>query len=140
MLVLRRVRRGELDPELLALAVIGTLAILAAVWLFSGLPVPGCVFRAWTGLPCLTCGGTRCVRGLLAGDFTAAAAWNPLVFAGVVLGAMFVVYAVVVTLFRLPRFRVESWPAPVFNALRIVAVLLLAANWIYLVRRFSSLG
>ena len=44
-----------------------------AAWL------PACPFRRWTGLPCLTCGGTRAVLALCRGDLLGALAFNPLV-------------------------------------------------------------
>ena len=79
---LERRATGEAAPALgvwtgsvLLLGVAGS-----ALWLRLGLPLPGCGFREWTGLPCATCGTTRMVRALLSGDLLEAMAWNPLAF------------------------------------------------------------
>ena len=40
---------------------------------------PACAFRAITGVPCPTCGGTRALLALARLDLGAALAWNPLV-------------------------------------------------------------
>ncbi|MGE5345925.1 MAG: DUF2752 domain-containing protein, partial [Acidithiobacillales bacterium] len=41
--------------------------------------LPPCFFHRVTGFPCLTCGGTRAVLSLLAGDLGVALHANPLV-------------------------------------------------------------
>ena len=59
-----------------------TLAVGAALnsaWKLIGF-APVCRVRQWTGVPCPTCGGTRMVEALLAGDPLRALAWNPLLF------------------------------------------------------------
>lgn len=48
------------------------------LWMFFGLPLPGCIFHAVTSWPCLTCGMSRGGRELLSGDFLAAFLRNPL--------------------------------------------------------------
>lgn len=40
---------------------------------------PACPLRAWTGIACLTCGGTRAMVALAGGDPVAAFRFNPLV-------------------------------------------------------------
>jgi len=85
-MVVRLVRRpllpGEFDAERWAPPLL--VAGLALAWavLRSGLSTPACAFRRLTDLPCLACGGTRCVRSVLAGDLAAALAYNPLVALG----------------------------------------------------------
>lgn len=82
-MLIRLVRRpllpGEFDAEKWAPPLL--LAGLLVAWAVfrSGLSTPGCVFRRLTDLPCLACGGTRCLRSVLAGDLAAAFAYNPLV-------------------------------------------------------------
>lgn len=54
-----------------------------AAWLALGLldakvPMPKCAFRAWTGLYCPGCGGTRAARALLSGDLIGALRQNAL--------------------------------------------------------------
>lgn len=61
----------------------GTLLILAAAavpvtqWMFRNLP--DCA-AAEIGLPCPSCGGTRCVQAFFSGDFAAAYSFNPFFF------------------------------------------------------------
>jgi hypothetical protein len=133
----RRLAAGELDAELLGLGVLGSAGALGLAWLALGLPTPKCLFHAATGLPCLTCGGTRCVKNLLAGHVGAALEWNPLVFLGLGAVAVFLLYAALALVFRLPRVRVVFESAREVNFARLAAALALAANWIYLIFRFS---
>jgi hypothetical protein len=133
----RRLAADALDPELLAVGVLGCTGLLGGVWLLLGLPTPRCLFHAFTGLPCLTCGGTRCVKNLLAGHVGAALAWNPLVFLGAAAAAVFMVYAAIVLVFRLPRVRVILESAREANFVRVSVAIAAAANWIYLIFRFS---
>ncbi len=134
---LRRPAKREFDGELAALAVLGTSGLLATLWLAAGLPTPACVFHAVTSLPCLTCGGTRCVRSLLAGHLLTALEWNPLVFAGALAGGLFAVYAALVTSLRLPRVRFSAITPSEATFLRLALAFVAAANWIYLIFRFS---
>ncbi len=46
-------------------------------WLSRGQP-PSALFRALTGLPAPTTGGTRAGKALLAGDWRESLRWNPL--------------------------------------------------------------
>jgi Protein of unknown function (DUF2752) len=110
---------------------------LGAVWLWFGLPTPICVFRSITGLPCLTCGGTRCLRSVVHGDFVGAWMWNPLVFAALVVTAGILAYATAVTLFRLPRLRIAGFGARETAWLRGTIVMLAVGNWAYLIIRAS---
>jgi hypothetical protein len=124
----------ETDPELLGLgASIGALAY-GGVWLAAGLPLPPCAFRAITGCPCPTCGATRCALALLHGRVAEAAAWNPLVFAGLAALMLFNLYAAAVLLARLPRLRL-SFGQNENRILRIALPILMAANWAYEIHR-----
>jgi Protein of unknown function (DUF2752). len=40
--------------------------------------VPRCAFKQFTGINCLTCGGTRSIQSLFRGDFIRAFKYNPL--------------------------------------------------------------
>ena len=100
--MIRLVRRplipGEFDaerwlPPLFLMAAAGGWAFLA--W-FGG--TPGCLFRRLTDLPCLACGGTRCVRSLASGEIFAALCFNPAVFIGLVLTAVWSAWSVVARL------------------------------------------
>ena len=134
---LRRLSGTELDAELLALSVLTVTGGFAIAWLALRLPTPICIFHAITGLPCLTCGGTRSMKNLLAGHAGTAFGWNPLVFASIVAAGIFMAYAAVVTVFRLPRVRVVEITLREANTLRAAVVLVATANWIYLLFRFS---
>ena len=140
MLVLRRQQAGETDGELLALAVLSLSGAMVLAWVHWKLPTPVCPFHAITGQPCLTCGGTRCLRNVLAGHLVTGFEWNPLVFLGTVAAGLFAVYAAIVTTFRLPRIRIGTVSPRAALVLRLTVVAVLAANWIYLIFRFSRGG
>jgi len=59
---------------------------LAAAWPAAWVPV--CLFHRFTGVPCPTCGATRCVKALLCGDWGVAIALQPLIAAMIVAGAL----------------------------------------------------
>ena len=125
----------ELNHELIWLAVsVGSVA-LAAMWLWSGLPWPHCVFHALTGHPCLTCGMTRSAIRFFHGDFAGALRWNPLIFVGLWALIIFDLYAVAVLAMRAPRLRFLPFSASEKKLIRILVVVLLLANWIYLLSR-----
>lgn len=73
----RRIWRRIWPPAaacaLAALALAGTRLFCG-----SGLQLPPCRLRAWTGQPCLGCGGTRCALSLAEGDVAAALFFNPI--------------------------------------------------------------
>lgn len=91
-----------------------------------------CPFRAATGLPCLTCGGTRAVRALVQLDLGSAFAMNPLVTVLGLLGAAYVVHAIRVLFGRARPWRPELPPRPAAVA-RAGAIASVTASWAYLV-------
>jgi hypothetical protein len=123
---------NEPDHELIWLAVSASSIAGGAVWLAFALPWPRCAFLAVTGLPCVTCGATRCAIAFLRGDFLSALRWNPLAFVAFCALIAFDLYAAIVVVGRLPRLRMVDWTAAEKSAVRIVAISLLALNWIYL--------
>jgi hypothetical protein len=58
------------------------LPFAAYAFLRLGVAWP-CPFKAYTGLPCATCGGTRALAALCRLDFLGAIRFNPLVVLGV---------------------------------------------------------
>lgn len=129
----RRLLPGELDHELLWLLVSCGAAVLAVFWLQSGIPTPRCVWHDLTGIPCVGCGSTRCVRHALHGDWGAAFAMNPLAFvtlAGIVL---FDLYAAAVLILRLPRLRFTPWPNWAGWTVRGIVLALILLNWAWLI-------
>jgi hypothetical protein len=78
---------------------------------------------------------TRGLRCLLHGNVAAAFLFNPLLILAFFGMALYLVYSVVVTIARLPRLRVEPIPEKTAFLIRIGVVVLIAANWTYLIVR-----
>jgi hypothetical protein len=131
----RRLGPNELDHELIWLTVsLGSLA-LAAGWFALRLPRPHCMFLAVTGHPCLTCGATRSTIAFFHADFWSAWKWNPLVFLFLSGLSIFDLYAFAVLVIRGPRLRIVRFTPAEKRFLRLLAVILLLSNWIYLLSR-----
>ncbi len=97
------------------------------------IPLTLCVFKGLTGLPCPTCGSTRALGRLVALDFAGALAMNPFTtVVAVVLAAWGVadLGAPVAPSRRRPRRVTRSASA---SPLRVGALVLFLANWVYLV-------
>lgn len=135
--VARRLQRGDIDHELIWLSVSVVSLTSAALWLALGLPWPVCVFHQLTGLPCLTCGMTRCGIEFFRGHFFAAVKWNPLVFAFLWGVIAFDLYAFAAIALRRPRLRILFRQAEKKYA-RGVIVAVLALNWFYLVSHWRD--
>ena len=135
--VARRLQRGGIDHELIWLSVSVVSLTSAALWLALGLPWPVCVFHQLTGLPCLTCGMTRCGIEFFHGHFFAALKWNPLVFAFLWCVIAFDLYALAAIALRRPRLRILFRQAEKKYA-RGVLVAALALNWFYLVSHWRD--
>ncbi len=92
-----------------------------------------CLFRRLTGWPCLTCGSTRALAAVLAGDLADALRLQPLVVAGAAwAGAAAAAYSGFLVFGR-RVVRVRCAPAErrfIWGAAFGLAVL----NWLYLVR------
>lgn len=126
----------SVSPELIwgsvgtVLAALGLVLYLMAPRLLGG--VTACLFKAGTGIPCPTCGTTRVLEALAAGDLLMALVVNPLAVLTLAGGAVYLVYAWLVMAGAL-RPRRPGWltpPMPVW--LRLGLPLAVAANWIYL--------
>lgn len=135
----RRLRPGELDHELIWLSVsLGSLAF-AAVWFALRLSWPHCVFLEVTGHPCVTCGMTRATIRFFHGDLIGALRWNPLIFVALCGLSIFDAYAFAVVLMRAPRLRLSQFSSTEKTFLRALAIVLLLANWLYLLSRPTDL-
>jgi hypothetical protein len=123
---------GEIDHELIWLSVSLVSLGLAAAWLTVRLPWPRCAFHEITGLPCITCGMTRCGIQFFHGHFLAALRWNPLVFMALCSLTAFDLYAFATLAARGPRLRIyfDTQTAKIF--VRIAVIAALGLNWIYL--------
>ena len=131
-----RVARRRFDPAELPLGALfgGVLCLAvpaAALWLRLGLPRPGCLFRAWTGLPCPGCGSTRLVEAVLRLDVLTAFLFNPLVFLALTALGGWALFSVARFALRLPAWSLELAHGE-RRALRVAALAALAGNWIYL--------
>ncbi|MEQ2007370.1 MAG: DUF2752 domain-containing protein [Limisphaerales bacterium] len=113
------------------LLVVAGGAVAARGAMFFGLPLPGCLLREMTGVPCPFCGSTRAFGALASLDFAQALRWNPLVSAGACV--MFVLLLVALARGRggagLPE-RVGSAFASAPRRWLLAAAL--ALNWLYL--------
>jgi hypothetical protein len=134
----RRLDRGELDHELVWLGASLASLALAAAWFWLGLPWPSCVFHALTGLPCVTCGMTRCAIQFFHGHFLAALKWNPLVFTALCGLTAFNLYAFATFIMRGPRLRICLYTEKAKTFVRIAVISALVLNWIYLLMHWRN--
>ncbi|HME89141.1 MAG TPA: DUF2752 domain-containing protein [Chthoniobacterales bacterium] len=131
----QRLNPSEIDHELIWLSISLASLALAAGWFALRLPWPHCVFLAITGHPCLTCGATRAAIAFFHLDFWSAWKLNPLVFTILYGLSIFDAYAFAVLVLRAPRLRIVQFTAAEKSFLRIVALVALLSNWIYLLSR-----
>ncbi len=130
--VARRLKGGEVDYELVWLSASLTSLGIAVAWFTLGLPWPVCIFHEITGLPCVTCGMTRCAIQFFHGHFLAALKWNPLVFTALCGIMAFDLYAFAILTTRAPRLRISFVTQRARTFVRVSVILALALNWIYL--------
>lgn len=128
-----RVAPNDVDHELIW-GWVGLTTLALGVWMLRRvwLPPIACLFRALTGLPCLTCGATRAFVALIGGDLAASLRWHPLVAPATALTAGYVPYALLVAHAKLPRVRVRLGVRD-RRMLRIAAGVTAAAVWAYLI-------
>lgn len=131
----RRLAADETDHELIWLCVSVASAIGAWLWLRLGYPVPPCTWRELIGVPCPSCGATRSVTALLAGNWAAAFLMNPLVFLGAIGVVLYDIYAATVLALRAPRLRLLPLSRRAGNVIRIAVVAAVLLNWAWLLHR-----
>jgi hypothetical protein len=111
----------------------GTIAILTLIAV-RFLPVlelmPSCVFRAFTGIPCPTCGATRSLVHLANGNLSASFGMNPAIALFIFAALLMFAYDVA-TLFSGSRISLSLTPREA-TLIRAGAVVVLLANWAYL--------
>lgn len=134
-IVRRPLAPGQTDHELVWLSVSVVGLGLAAGWFELRLPWPHCFFLAVTGHPCITCGATRSAIAFFHLDFWSAWKWNPLISLFLSGLSIFDAYAFVVLVARAPRLRIGQFTPAQKIVLRLIAVILLLSNWIYLLSR-----
>ena len=124
---------GERDEELIWGTIISLSGFFAACWIWLGLPTLSCPFHVITGIPCPTCGITRAFSCLLNGDPRTAFLFNPLAVS-ILLGiAIYLVYAAVVVVVKMPRLRWNPMSRLQKAMIRASVISLVAMNWIYLI-------
>ena len=126
----RSATREERQLALLWLAAAASALALRPLWLAIAPFLRPCVFRSLSGFPCPTCGTTRAATAFLHGDLAAAFTANPL---AAVAGFLFVFGAPLAVLWTLARWPVPVLPTPLPTWVRIGALALIAANWIYVI-------
>ena len=131
-IVARRLARGEIDYELLWLGASLASIGIAVAWFVLGLPWPRCAFHEFTGLPCVTCGMTRCAIQFFHGHFLAALKWNPLIFTALCGVMAFDLYAFATLIARAPRLRISFSTQRAKTFVRGAVILAVVLNWIYL--------
>jgi len=131
-IVARRLEEGEIDYELIWLGASFASVSIAVAWFALGLPWPQCAFHEITGLPCVTCGMTRCGIQFFHGHFLAALQWNPLVFAILCGLTAFDLYAFATLATGGPRLRICFCTKAAKTIVRVAVIAALALNWIYL--------
>jgi len=133
-----QLRPAETDHELIWFAVsLGSL-VFATAWFALGLPWPRCAFHDLTGLPCATCGMTRCAIQFFHGHFLAALQWNPLVFTTLCGVLAFDIYAFAALTMRAPRWRICFSTSRAKTFARVSVVFALVLNWIYLLLHWRN--
>ena len=128
----------ETDHELIWLSVSLISLGAAIIWFALGLPWPRCAFHDLTGLPCVTCGMTRCAIQFFHGHFLAAWKWNPLVFAALCSLSIFNTYAVAVVVAHAPRLRISFSTSGKKKSARTIVIAMLALNWFYLLAHWRA--
>lgn len=94
-----------------------------------------CLLRRWSGIPCPTCGGTRCVEQVLTGDLMSAFHTQPLVFLSVWAGGVVLFYLSIAGLVGWPVVQVRLERRKERTAIAVLLLILLLLNWIYLICR-----
>lgn len=128
-----RVSRRPAWPAWSVALVGGWLGIIAvATWLSArtGREVTLCFFKLVTGKPCATCGSTRGVLAMLAGNVGQAFSYNPMVFTIFSIAALML--AVRLTLGRAVRVEMSRGESRITWVLAGGAF---AANWAYVLLR-----
>jgi hypothetical protein len=120
---------GPADRQLAVLWAVVAVAVLLLVPLSNRLTqdLPGCPLRVATGVACPSCGTTRALEALAAGDLVAALSWNPLAFAG---SLVFVIGGLLAPIWNRRVGRVPDLRGVLFVRVGLVAALV--GNWVYL--------
>ena len=95
-----------------------------------------CPLREITGIPCLTCGGTHSIVALMAGQYLESLYANPLVFFGICLFMIWLIYVCLASGF--PVFRISlEWTEMEIKILKTILILAFASSWIWVFMQFN---
>jgi hypothetical protein len=128
--VTRPATREERQLAFLWLAAAASAVALRRLWLALATNLSPCVFRSLTGMPCPTCGTTHAAIAFLHGDLAASFAANPLAAAA---GLLFVAGAPLAAIWAVAGWPTPVMPNPISVRARVAAVVIIAANWCYLI-------
>lgn len=129
----RSATKEERQLAFLWLAAAVSAVALRPLWLALAPVLRPCIFRSLSGIPCPTCGTTRAATAFLDGDLSAAFAANPLAAAA---GLLFVAGAPLAALWAIARWPMPVVPTPLPGWMRIGAVALIAANWLFVITTY----
>ncbi|MCF7849686.1 MAG: DUF2752 domain-containing protein [Kiritimatiellales bacterium] len=101
--------------------------LVPAQWAFH------CRFHQWTGLPCPTCGATRCLRMILHGEIGAAWKMQPLVFSASFLLGGLAAYSMLASIFKWRVLRVHFESRTEQRLAAALVAVLFIGNWVYLI-------
>lgn len=134
-LSLKKPAKGELDQELLwgVLFIPLLAALFFLVVRFGADRGIYCAFHRTTGIPCPACGSFRAAQLLLQGHWLQALALQPLVTTLTAASVVYILYAWLTVLFRLPRVRAEHLSRTGWRVVVGTAFALVLANWIYVI-------
>jgi hypothetical protein len=112
---------------------IAFLALLAARLGLIASMAPSCAFKGLLGVPCPTCGSTRAVVHLSHGEIASALTMNPVITFVIVFSVLFFFYSLIALMFDLRKIGFIMTEREK-NTVRITAMLLLLAQWGWLIR------
>jgi len=120
------------DRQLVLLWLVAAVSaiLLRPLWLAIAPALRPCVFRAWTGVPCPSCGTTRAAVAFLGGHLPEAFALNPLAAA---VGFAFVAGAPLAVLWVFSGLPVPSLSGQMRPWVRWAVVAAICGNWVYLI-------
>ena len=126
--------RGKSPGEIEFGIIYGSIAIMALVaarYLPITYLLSDCVFKAFTGIPCPTCGTTRSLMYLAYGDLHGALLLNPAFALVMVLAVLWFFYNSIVLLFNASRLSL-SLTSIESNFVRFITLSAILLNWSYL--------
>jgi hypothetical protein len=128
---LKKRAKGQIEFGVIY-GIMALLVLCAARFLPVLTILPSCTFKSLTGVPCPTCGSTRSIVHLTHGEFLASLAMNPL--ASIACGGilLFFLYSLFTLALDSPRLGLVLTEREK-NGVRIGVVLLVLANWGYLI-------